>query len=183
MVKIVVVRHAKTAWNRAGRIQGRSDIPLADESVGETRRRAADLKSYDFAAVYSSPLARARRTAELLTEGRGLDITEDERLIERDFGKYDGRTYEELKMEDHNRLFYLLDDDSSAEPAEKVFSRMKSFLRDMAERHDGQTVLAVTHGVATSYLVYAASHESFSPDDYEMTYIRNLTATEVTAGE
>ncbi len=180
MVKIIVVRHAKTNWNVSGRIQGRSDIPLLSESVEDTRERAKNFAGYGFSAVYSSPLKRAYETARLLTEGSGLEIIKDDRLIERDFGFYDGKTYEELHMTDHNRLFYLLDEDPLAERAEEVFRRMKSFLNDVKKSHDGQTVLCVTHGVATSYLIYASSHESFNPDDYKMTYIKNLVATEVT---
>lgn len=176
MIKLLIVRHAKTEWNKTGRIQGRSDIPLAPESVEATRVAARSIKHID--AAYCSPLMRARETAEILTEGTGVKPVPDERLTERDFGEYEGRTYDELGLPDHTKLFYALSCAKGAESSESVFGRVRSFLEFLAKEHDGETVLVVSHGVCISYLLYAITHERWDERDYTMGYIKNLDVTE-----
>ncbi len=176
MIKLLIVRHAKTEWNKTGRIQGRSDIPLAPESRAATRIAANSVGHID--AAYCSPLSRARETAEILTEGKGVSPIPDERLTERDFGDYEGRTYEELGLPDHTKLFFALSSAKGAESSASVFERVRSFLTDIAGKHDGKTVLVVSHGVCISYLLYALCHDSWDESEYTMGYIKNLDVTE-----
>lgn len=180
MVTLLIVRHSKTPWNIAGRIQGRSDIPLAPESEQATREAGKNLPAPD--AAYCSPLVRARRTAELLLEGTGVTPVPDARLVERDFGALDGKTYDELGLPDHTELFYVLDESVGAEPSEEVFARVRSFLEDVLGKHDGERVLVVSHGVCISYLIYALTHDRWDPSDYTMAYIKNLDVTVRTFG-
>lgn len=172
MVTLMIVRHAKTPWNLSGRIQGRSDIPLAPESEQLTREAGKDLPRPD--AAFCSPLVRARRTAELLLEGSGVTATADARLTERDFGELEGRTYAELGMPDHTELFYALGSAKGAESSEDIFARVRSFLTDVAATCDGKRVLVVSHGVCISYLMYALTHDAWDPSDYTLEYIKNL---------
>lgn len=175
MVKLIVVRHAKTLWNLSGKIQGRSDIPLADESRTAARALGETLLTTPIDAAYSSPLSRAFDTAELILSPRkcGNKVIKDERLLERDFGDYEGKTYTELGLDDHTKLFYALDG-IHAEPCEDVFKRVRSFVLDLKEKHDGQSVLIVSHGVCISFLTYALTHEKWNADEYDMNYIPNL---------
>lgn len=179
MVTLLIVRHSKTPWNLAGRIQGRSDIPLAPESEQLTREAGKKLRPLPDAA-FCSPLVRAKRTAELLLEGTGITPVIDERLVERDFGALDGKTYDELGLPDHTRLFYVLDEAIGAERSEDVYNRVRSFLDDIGARYDGKRVLVVSHGVCISYLVYALTHDRWNPADYTLEYIKNLDIIERT---
>lgn len=173
MVTLLIVRHSKTPWNLAGRIQGRSDIPLAPESEQPTREAGKKLLPPPDVA-YCSPLIRARRTAELLLEGSGITPVPDERLIERDFGVLDGKTYDELGLPDHTGLFYVMDEALGAEKSEDVFARVRSFLEDMYKKHNGKRVLVVSHGVCISYLAYALTHDRWDASEYTLEYIKNL---------
>ncbi|MEL6620198.1 MAG: histidine phosphatase family protein [Pseudomonadota bacterium] len=86
MIRLGLIRHGHTAWNRAGRIQGRTDMPLDDDA----RAQLATLRlpeSWAQADVVSSPLARASETAQLLT-GRAPSHVSD--LVEMDWGKWEG---------------------------------------------------------------------------------------------
>ena len=86
-MKIALLRHGRTAWNAAGRLQGRSDIPLA----GAERERLAALAlppGWGDAAVLSSPLSRARETAEILA---ARPIGTDAALVEMNLGAWEGR--------------------------------------------------------------------------------------------
>jgi len=95
MAEVVLLRHAETEWSKAGKHTGRTDIPLTDEG----RRKAAELPERlagrSFALVLSSPLSRARDTAELA----GLEPELDDDLLEWDYGDYEGRTTKEIHVE------------------------------------------------------------------------------------
>ena len=85
---IYIVRHRKTDKNKANVLQGRSDLPLNDDGVQEAEDAAKKLGSIKFSRVYSCPLRRAVETAKLLAPD--LEPTLDERLIEMDYGPYEG---------------------------------------------------------------------------------------------
>lgn len=93
--KLVLLRHGETEWSKAGKHTGLTDIPLT--ARGEELARAAGVlvRDYDFSLILSSPLQRARRTAELA----GLDAVVDPLLVEWDYGGYEGRTTKDIREE------------------------------------------------------------------------------------
>ena len=91
--RIVVLRHAETAWSKDGRHTGRTDVPLTPEGEEAARTVSARLAAYSPALVLVSPLVRARRTAELA----GLTGETDPDLVEWDYGVYEGRTTQSIK--------------------------------------------------------------------------------------
>jgi broad specificity phosphatase PhoE len=93
--QVVIVRHGETEWSRIGRHTGRSDIALTPEGEEQARGLGATLAGLTFAAVFVSPLQRARKTAELA--GFGDVAVVDRDLIEWDYGAYEGRTSEEIQ--------------------------------------------------------------------------------------
>ena len=94
--QVLLIRHAETAWSKAGRHTGRSDIPLDDDG----RRAARDLRSrlggLEPAQVLTSPLQRARMTCELA--GYGAHAVADDDLMEWDYGTYEGRTSADIRV-------------------------------------------------------------------------------------
>ncbi|HZD25502.1 MAG TPA: histidine phosphatase family protein [Alphaproteobacteria bacterium] len=95
MNQVAFIRHGPTAWNREGRLTGRADIPLSKEG----RRLVACYRlpaALSDATWHTSPLKRARETAALLGHA---NARVEPRLIEMDFGAYEGRTLEELRAE------------------------------------------------------------------------------------
>lgn len=86
--QLLVIRHGETAWSRSGRHTGRTDIPLTDLGREEARATARTLTGWDIDVVYSSPLLRARETAELVRPACGVAIDDD--LVEWDYGLYEG---------------------------------------------------------------------------------------------
>lgn len=93
---ILVVRHGETAWSREGRHTGRTDVPLTPEGRAQAQGLAAALAGRHPALVLSSPLQRARETAELA----GLHPADDPDLAEWDYGVYEGRTTSEIRDAD-----------------------------------------------------------------------------------
>jgi probable phosphoglycerate mutase len=154
-VRVCLIRHGSTAWNEAGRIQGRTDIPLSD--TGRARARAWTLPDgFPGARCLCSPLDRARETAALLGFA---DAATDPRLAEMAWGRFEGRTLAELRAELGRDMLDLeaagLDfRPPGGESPRLVAARLAACLRDVAAR--GTDCVLVTHkGVLRASLVLA----------------------------
>jgi broad specificity phosphatase PhoE len=95
--RVVLVRHGETAWTLTGQHTGRTDVPLTERGEQDARGLRPRLEGTTFAAVFSSPLVRARRTAELA--GYGDRATLDPDLVEWDYGAYEGRRTADIRAE------------------------------------------------------------------------------------
>ncbi len=91
-----LIRHGETTSNAEGRLQGRLDEPLSDRGVREAELLTDRLASMQFAALYASPLKRARSTAEAVSARLGLEVRGRDFLMERDLGELSGLTGEEI---------------------------------------------------------------------------------------
>jgi len=110
MSRLVLVRHGETVWHAENRYAGRTDIALTEEGIAQAVRLAAWARNAGLAAVWSSPLSRARLTAALAAKAVGLPIQIEERLIELDFGSGEGKTDAEMHHEfPEQRAAFLLD--------------------------------------------------------------------------
>jgi broad specificity phosphatase PhoE len=97
MSEVVLVRHGETEWSRSMQHTGNTDLPLLPEGEAQAREVAPRLAEREYALVLSSPLQRARRTAELAGYGDRVELDDD--LRERDYGEYEGRTTKEIRVE------------------------------------------------------------------------------------
>lgn len=151
-MKLYIIRHGQTDWNRAHRLQGRTDIPLNEwgRLVAELTREG--LKNVAFDAAFTSPLIRAKETAELVLEGRHIPIIEDERIIEVNFGAYEGESFQ-LDNENLQNFFskpevyYPVD---GSESMESILERTGDFLSELYQnpKYQDSTILISTHGAA-----------------------------------
>ena len=148
MTTLLLVRHGETDWNRDGRWQGRSDTRLNDRGREQARQLAAKLDGVD--VVYSSDLARARETADIVAQQLGLDIQVDARLRERGFGAWEGLTSEEIEQRfaDAHRRWKAGEGPGAddAEPFDAFATRIHAFLEDVLRLHPGESVLVISHG-------------------------------------
>lgn len=97
MALLGMIRHGRTAWNGEGRLTGRADIPLTEQGRGDLAGLGPP-EELNGAQWHVSPLLRARQTAAIISGG-DRDIRIEERLVEMDFGAYEGRTLEELRVD------------------------------------------------------------------------------------
>jgi 2,3-bisphosphoglycerate-dependent phosphoglycerate mutase len=133
---LLLVRHGETDWNADGRLQGHTDRPLSDFGRRQARRLAEELEGEELQAIYSSDLARARETAEIVGERLGLPVELDPDLREKDWGNWEGLTAVE-----RDRVEFV--GESTGAHQERTLRA----LRLIAERHPGDgRVLVVTHG-------------------------------------
>ena len=136
MTTLLLVRHGETDWNADGRLQGHTDRPLSDHGRRQARELAGELEDEELEAIYSSDLARARETAEIVAERLGLPVVLDADLREKDWGTWEGLTAVE-----RDRVEFV------GESTEAHQKRILRALRQISERHPGDgRVLVVTHG-------------------------------------
>jgi probable phosphoglycerate mutase len=152
--RIFLARHGETDWNRVGRWQGATDIPLSDVGRAQARALADRLRGHDIAQVHASDLVRAHETAQLVAASLGIpSVAVDTRLRERGFGCFEGLTREECAVQ-HPEAWqrYLADRRSTppgAEAQDQVVARVVAALTAIASSVDEDKVaLVVSHGGA-----------------------------------
>ena len=144
--KLVLLRHGETEWSRTGRHTGLTDIGLTARGE-ELARGAGDLvRDYDFRLVLTSPLERARRTAELA----GLDAEVDPMLREWDYGGYEGRTTKDIRAElgyDWTAFTHgVIRGDTPGETVEEVAARASRVLPRVLDAMEHGDVAIIAHG-------------------------------------
>lgn len=100
MTDFLLIRHGATAWNDAGRIQGLADVPLSPLGRAQAAALARRLAGEALSLVASSPLSRARETAEVVACAAGAPLRLEAALREMDFGAWDGLTVDEVRARD-----------------------------------------------------------------------------------
>lgn len=159
---LLLIRHGETDWNSEGRMQGRIDLPMNSRGTEQAERLAARLAEEEqIDVIYTSPLIRARATAEIIAQRFGQSPIPDLRLVERSVGQLEGLTLDDFKRRypdlyrtwhDSNDHFRLPD----GETREECLERIQSFLAMLRTRHTGARVALVTHGGTLSLMLGAA---------------------------
>lgn len=151
VTRLLLIRHGETAWNAEHRIQGHLDIPLSQTGIRQSALLAARLASERVHAVYSSELLRAWLTAVPVAERLCVPLVAEARLRERAFGIFEGLTLAEIaaRYPDDFRRWRQREPEwqlQGGETGQQLIDRVLAALHDLALRHAGQTVVAVTHG-------------------------------------
>jgi broad specificity phosphatase PhoE len=146
---ILLARHGETDWNREGRFQGHADPPLNSTGRAQAVDLSVTLMAEELAAVYSSPLRRALETAEVVAASHGLEPVSVDDLREVDVGSWSGLTRGEVEERFPEQFARWLDYGQGWEDGEtygEMGKRAVDALLRLAAAHDGERVLAVTHG-------------------------------------
>lgn len=160
LTRFVLVRHGEASGNREMRYLGMTDAPLTERGEVQARQLAATLAIFRPAALYSSPLARARATAEAASGALGLPVVIEERLREEDFGEWENRTRAEVLADDPGQLAAWEAGEDIAPPGGESFTAMRARVvacaDDLARRHPGETLVLASHVGPIKALVCAA---------------------------
>lgn len=124
-MNLYVIRHGQTDWNINNLLQGSSDIELNSNGIEEAKKVSTMLKNNDFNIIYSSPLKRAFDTATYVNRYHNKDIFIDSRLIERNFGDFEGTNL--LKNMKNYWNYNLNLNDNNVENIQLFFHRVYSF--------------------------------------------------------
>jgi len=148
--RLYLARHGQTAYNHEGRFQGQLPVPLDDTGRAQAAELAQRALGYGFAALWSSPLLRARETADIIAAAIGLQVREDARLMETDAGSWTDRTFADVRAEAAERFdAFVAGDPGFAFPDGESFAaqelRVGAALADIEE--GPLPALVVCHGM------------------------------------
>jgi probable phosphoglycerate mutase len=150
---VLLIRHGETAWNAEARFRGQTDIDLSPRGRRQAEALASNLPcSFPIGHVYSSPLPRCLETARPLAAALGLAVVAEPRLIDLDYGEWQGRLIAEVAEQFPQDYAAWLAGDLSfrfpgGEPLGAPAERLRSFLDEVIERHQGEVVAMLTHNV------------------------------------
>lgn len=151
-------RHGQTDWNIDLRLQGTADIPMNDYGIEQVRNASLHLTS-DWDVVISSPLGRAKHSAEILAERIGAEeVLIDNLLLERAFGIGEGMLYSEW-----HEKYSKLDEIPGAESTQAVAERARKLLGEINSRYAGARVLAVSHGALIRFVLAEVTNGEIPP--------------------
>lgn len=153
MAHIYACRHGQNLDNVEGILNGHRDRPLTDLGIAQARAAARKIFESDikFAAIYSSPLIRAKDTADAIALAVNLKVQVHPKLIERDFGVLSGKRapedvpkYATETLQGDKILYFLAGE--GVETFEQCYQRIKDVVDEMDKKHPGENVLLVCHG-------------------------------------
>lgn len=162
-MKLYLTRHGETAWNKEDKVCGRTDLPLNETGVAQARQTCEKLAAVHFDRVVCSPMLRARQTAALICEGRDIPIEHDMRLIEQDYGIYEGVDRHDEGFLNNKRSFATRYPGGESHMSTAL--RVYACLEDWAARCPEESILMVCHGgvcrVIESYFHDLTNEEFF----------------------
>jgi probable phosphoglycerate mutase len=160
-MNILLARHGETLWNKEGRYQGRTDVPLSEVGDGQARALGLRLAEVTIHRAVASPLSRARKTAEHILGTRAAMLTFDDGLKEIAHGDWEGKLVTEIELSDPALLAKYkagppasLPAGPNAESFQQVFDRAWPALERATEGlGDQQTVLVVAHDAVNRAII------------------------------
>ena len=173
MGSIIFLRHGQAKNNTERILAGRTPgVPLTEEGVDQSEKAAKFLEEMNISTIYSSPIERAKNTAEIVGKHNSIDVRIDDRLIELDMGKFTGKPYDEI-FTSHGNVFmkFYRGELEIAHNGVETFEEVKKRIRDMVDHvidnHPDENVVLVTHMDPIKAML--STVVSFSPENlYEL---------------
>ena len=148
---IIFLRHGQALNNTKRVLAGRTPgIALTETGIEQAERIGKFLKPFNISKIYSSPIERAKKTAEIVAKHNSLDLILDDRLIELDMGKFTGMPYDEIFKQHGNVFLKFYDGEleiahNGVETFSQVKNRVLSIIDHVLKEHKNENVLLVTH--------------------------------------
>lgn len=158
-MRLIIVRHGETEWNRLRKTQGVTDIALSARGRRQAKKLGGRLRGFAVRCVYTSPLMRARDTGSAIALSCGAPVVVDDDLLEIRFGAWEGLTFEEIgqnypeELTLWNRSPECCVPPGESESLSQVAARVERFLTDILQKHPNDTVAAVSHSIPCKVLV------------------------------
>lgn len=170
MTTICIVRHGETDWNAAGRLQGSTDIPLNEKGIQQAKESGLFLKNSQWDVIITSPLKRAKRTAEIINENLHIPLVVMEEFKEKYFGDAEGMTLEERRAAYPDQLYPNQEEDS------KFTNRLMTGLEKINQNYKNKKVLLVAHGAVINAILTFLSNGKLG---HGKTKIQNACINEI----
>ena len=172
--RIIAIRHCETAWNVDTRIQGQLDVGLNETGRWQAQRVANALLQEPISAIYSSDLLRAWDTAISISDATRRPLQTDESLRERGFGRFEGKTFQEIEVKwpDEALRWRKREPDFAPEGGESLVAfreRITGAVNRLAAPHIGEQIVLVAHGGVMDVLYRVATRQAIqSPRTWEL---------------
>lgn len=163
MTTVVLIRHGETKGNREGLFRGQMDFPLNENGLKQARDLARALKNHTLTAIYSSPLARAKTTAEIIAQPHKLKVEIEPCFNNINLWLWQGRPKAEIK-EKFPELWQLWITEPErlelpdGETLNEVQNRSFKALERITQKHSGQTIAIISHRAVLKPLLARALH-------------------------
>ena len=151
---ICIVRHGETDWNAEGRLQGQTDIPLNENGKMQARKCGEHLLKDEWDVIFTSPLKRARATADIIGKIIDSKIIIKEEFIEKNFGEAEGMTADEREATFFNKEY------PNQEGQESLQERLMKGLQDIVVEYPDKKVILVAHGAVIHMILRMMSNET-----------------------
>ena len=160
-LRVFVVRHGETEWVRERRFAGSRDIPLTEVGREQCAAVGRALAGTAVAAVYASPLERARASADVIAKPHGLPVRIVPAFSEMSFGSWEGLTRDEVRGRYPDawaqwRSAPHLFEPAGGETVPGVAARVTAGIKALQDAHDSQTIVLVSHGIVARVIVLDA---------------------------
>jgi len=151
-MKLILVRHGETEWNKNSKLLSHTDIPLNKDGIKQAKKTASILKNKKFDYILSSPMQRALETAKEINKFHRLKIETSELLKERDYGDFEEINYFKLDLREirDKNLYHKY----NMENPEEFENRIKKFLECECLKTHGKTILLVSHSGTIKMILY-----------------------------
>jgi len=184
--RLLLIRHGKTRFNSQLLMQGKSNIPLSEEGFGQARALGKFLSGERIDRIYSSPLKRAFDTAQAISisqSGRRIQVTSSPLLIERDFGRFEGKPLKEwISWREKSGRSDYIDKSHKGESQKDVEKRVEKFLKaEILGKNRGKTVAIVSHG--NTLRVFISKILRVHPEKTRPFFTGNAKFTEIIISE
>ena len=149
-MRIYIVRHGETEANKKGYLQGWTDVPLNENGRIIAELTGRGIKGIRFDHCISSPLIRAKETAEILLResGNSVPVSFDDRIKEMNFGSFEGMSVRDEKLIQFLKEPVVDYKFPEGESFQEVMNRTQEFLKELIAKDDDKTYLVATHGCA-----------------------------------
>ena len=165
---IYFIRHGETDYNKKRLFQGHLDIPLNETGLAQAQQALENSKSIRFDIIYTSPLLRAKKTAEIINQYHQAKLIADDRLKEIYMGRLQGICAQTLS-EKEQELSFSTPEYFDGESLAEFYSRVTSFFKEI--EHSNKNILIVAHhGIYTAIHKYLNNIEGF---DFRVNKIKN----------
>lgn len=162
-MKIYFTRHGQTEWNALNKICGLTDINLTETGILQAKELAEKVADKNIDLIIASPMKRAQATAKIVAEKCNIPIQTDDRLIEQNYGIYEGEDRKNAGFLNNKRNFAYRYPEG--ESMMQVAARVYSLIDEVKEKYTDKTILFVCHGgvcrVANTYFKDMTNDEFF----------------------
>ncbi|MGL4875539.1 MAG: histidine phosphatase family protein [Clostridium sp.] len=160
MITIYLTRHGQTEWNLEKRLQGRGNSPLTKFGIERAEELSKRVEGIKLDKIYTSPIERAYKTAEIVKGKKEVEFQVEEGLMEMSFGDFEGQKIDDLvKLDDTFDMNLIMTGNTvmkapNGETLEEVRERVRNAMDKIIEKDDGKDILIVTHGITLKALMH-----------------------------